>query len=209
MTENKYGLLTFIAFAGVNKFNKPLWRMQCACGKETVAIASRIKTGKTKSCGHLKSAGNNRRHGKRHSRLYTAWCNMKARCDRETMPQYKDYGGRGIVYDPTWAVFENFAADVGEPPTEQHTLDRIDNDGNYEKHNVRWASRETQSRNTRQNIWVEIDGVTKCLHDWCDDYGISAGAIYKRLANGIPIKEALLAPKVARFSKVYTRPKNR
>ncbi len=76
MTENKFGLLTFIETFGVNKFNKPLWRMRCDCGKEAIIIASRIRTGKTKSCGHLKYAGNRRTHGQRHSKLYTVWCNM-------------------------------------------------------------------------------------------------------------------------------------
>ncbi len=92
-------------------------------------------------------------------------------------------------------MFETFAADVGNPPTEKHTLDRIDNDGNYEKANVRWALRETQSRNTRQNVWVEIDGINKCLHDWCDMYGIAAGSVYRRLAKGMDIKAAITIPK--------------
>jgi hypothetical protein len=196
---SQYGLLTFVQEAGVNKHGKKLWKLKCSCGEYTVATASQVRSGKTKSCGHLKSAGNRRTHGKHNSKLYVAWCNMKARCDNKNHAQYKDYGGRGIYYDPRWAVFENFAGDVGEPPSELHTLDRVDNSKNYCKENVRWAERKTQARNTRSNFWVELDGVTKCLHDWCDQYKIAPSSVYRRLSLGWDIKQAITAPKAKRF----------
>jgi len=195
----QFGLLTFVEEAGSNKHGKKLWKLKCACGEYTVAIASQVRSGKTKSCGHLQSAGNRRTHGQRGSKLYVAWCNMKARCSNTNHVQYKDYGGRGITYNPAWGSFENFARDVGEPPTKDHTLDRIDNNGNYEKTNVRWAQRSVQSRNSRQNIWVEIKGVKRCLYDWCDIYKISAGSVYRRLSKGMSIEDAITAPKAKRF----------
>jgi len=191
----KYGLLTFHKEAGVNKHGKTLWELKCDCGKTTVAVASQVRSGKTKSCGHLKTQGNRRTHGKRSSKVYTAWCNMKARCMNTFHKQYKDYGGRGIMFQDSWKVFESFYLDVGDPPTMKHTLDRIDNSGNYTKDNVRWALRYTQARNSRQNIWVAINGTIKCLYDWCDEYNISAGSVYKRMSKGIDVVTAITKPK--------------
>ena len=197
-----FGLLTFIEEAGTNRHGKTLWRLRCACGKETIAIASQVRTGKTKSCGHLKSAGNRRTHGQHGSRLHNVWCNMKARCDNSNSPAYKNYGARGIGYCPAWSDFSVFAKDVGEPPTEHHTLDRIDNDGNYEPGNTRWALRNVQARNTRQNVWVDIGGETKCLYDWCKQFDISAAAVYSRMnRKSMDIVTAITTEKAERFKR--------
>ena len=196
---SQYGQLTFVQEAGVNKHGKKLWKLKCSCGEYTVAIASQVRSGKTKSCGHLKSAGNRRTHGQHNSKLYVAWCNMKARCDNKNHVQYKDYGGRGISYDPTWSLFENFAKDVGDPPFNKHTLDRIDNNGNYCKDNVRWADRHTQARNKRENVWITINGEVKCLKDWCKQYNITIAAVGLRVVKGMSIEEAITNPKAKRF----------
>lgn len=196
-----FGLLTFLRDAGVNKHGKRLWQLKCACGQETVAIATAVRNGHTKSCGCQKRKGNRKTHGQRRSRIYAIWCNMKARCDNSAHKSYHNYGARGISYAPQWADFEVFLRDVGAPPTPKHTLDRIDNDGSYEPNNVQWALRQVQSRNTRQNFWVEIDGETRCMHDWCAIYGISGPAVYRRLASGEDIVSAITRPKAARFRK--------
>lgn len=195
-----FGLLTFIEVAGRNAHGKTLWRLRCECGNETIAVASQVRTGRTKSCGHLKAAGNRRTHGRHGSRLHNVWCNMKARCDNPHNPAYKNYGARGIGYCSAWSEFSAFARDVGEPPTEYHTLDRIDNEGNYEPGNTRWALRSVQARNTRQNVWVAIGGETKCLYDWCKQYGISAASVYARLRRkNMDVVTAITAEKAPRF----------
>lgn len=135
----------------------------------------------------------------RGTKIHNAWLNVRQRCRNKNHPAYKNYGGRGIDYDPAWDTFSVFAADVGNPPSEEYTLDRVDNSKGYYKDNVRWASRSVQSRNTRQNIFVEIDGVTKCLYDWCDMYGIAAGSVYRRLLKGEDIVSAITRPKAPRF----------
>lgn len=195
----KFGLLTYINDAGANRHGKKLWRLRCDCGQETVAVAAQVKAGKTKSCGHLRAAGNNRIHGQRGTRLYTIWCNMKARCGNKNHAAYKNYGGRGIQVCAEWKEFSVFSRDVGEPISSTATLDRINNDGNYEPGNVRWVERLVQARNTRQNIMVVIDGVEKCLHDWCAQYNIAPGSVYRRLALGEAIESAITRPKAKRF----------
>lgn len=198
----KYGLLTFIAEAGTNKHSKLLWRLRCDCGKETIAIASAVRTGRTQSCGHLKSAGNRRTHGLHDTQVYTAWCNMIARCTNEKFPAYHNYGGRGITVCALWlASFEKFFEDMGHPPTTAHTLDRRDNKKGYSAENCRWVSRRVQSLNSRQNVWVEIDGVRKCISDWCEEHGIQLASVYRRTAKGEDMVSAITRPKAKRFLK--------
>lgn len=194
-----FGLLTYLEDAGVNRHGKKLWRLRCVCGDETVAVASQVRTGRTQSCGHLKSAGNNRTHGSRNSRLYTIWCNMKARCGNKNVAAYKNYGARGIMVCQEWMAFQVFAKDVGEPPTPTATLDRVDNGRGYEPGNVRWAERHVQARNTRQNVQVTIDGVERCLHDWCAHYNIAPGSVYRRIGKGESMISAITRPKAKRF----------
>ncbi len=115
---------------------------------------------------------------------------MRARCDNPQNPAYRNYGARGISYDPRWASFQEFLADMGERP-DGLTLDRIDNSKGYEKANCRWTDRKTQMRNTRVNHWVEIGGETKCLKDWCLSAGINTATVYRRLELGWPVEKAL------------------
>ncbi len=193
--------LTYLGEAGVNQHQQRLWHMRCSCGKETTVLASRARTGKTKSCGHLRTLAYNRTHGQRRTRLYSIWCNMRARCGNKNRPAHKNYGGRGIVVSPLWSDFSVFAMHVGEPPTPTATLDRIDNESGYVPGNVRWAERRTQARNTRQNQWVTIDGRTQSLYDWCEEVGIAPGSVYRRVKQGESFQSAILRPKAPRFQR--------
>jgi hypothetical protein len=95
-------------------------------------------------------AGNNHavKHGMHGTSIYVRWACMMDRCYRPNNAQWKDYGGRGITVDPRWHVFENFYADMGDPP-DGLTLDRKDNDLGYSKSNCRWATRSEQNKNKR------------------------------------------------------------
>lgn len=198
----KYGHLTVVCDAGKNKHGQPLWKMLCDCGTECVKNASAVRIGHTKSCGCQKNAGNaNKRHGKRNSKEYTAWCNMHLRCYNKNNPHYRNYGARGITVAIEWHEFKKFYHDVGDAPCKEYTLDRIDNNRGYEPGNVRWAKRHTQSRNKRDNIWVEIGNETKCLKDWCNTYGIAPASVYGRIKNGEAIVNAITRPKAKRFIK--------
>jgi len=200
----KYNMLTYLSDAGKNKHQKQLWCLQCDCGNTTVAVASQVKSAKTKSCGCLKvqrRAQGNPKHGGRYHPLYATWCNMKARCDNSNSTSYKNYGARGVKYCEEWADFSKFLADVGEKPFPEASLDRVDNNGHYEPGNVRWADRSTQRRNSRGTlIPVEINGKTKLLNEWCLEYNITAAAVYRRVGKGMSLENAITVPKAKRFS---------
>lgn len=132
----------------------------CDCGGRAVSDAGNLLRGVTQSCGCLRSerqAANakrvgaaNRRHGRRWTPEYAAWRAMKSRCGNLNVPAYPRYGGRGITICEAWIEsFEAFFGDMGERPSPKHSLDRRDNEGNYEPGNCRWATASEQNSNRR------------------------------------------------------------
>lgn len=116
-------------------------------------------------------------HGHRYSNKgkpspeYECWAGILKRVRNPRDKLYPYYGGRGISFDPSWVDFECFLSDVGPKPEGGYSLDRIDNDGDYRKDNVRWATRTTQSRNRRNNILVDWLGRETCLAEACESFG--------------------------------------
>lgn len=111
----------------------------------------------------------NATHGASASRLYRVWIAMRQRCYDPLNKRFPQYGGRGITVCPAWNDFEVFRRDVGDRPSASHTLDRRDNNGNYEPGNVRWATAQEQARNRRTSLMVTAWGETKTLAEWAED----------------------------------------
>lgn len=128
------------------------------------------------------------------SREYNSWSNMIGRCFNKKNHKYKDYGARGITVCKRWKKFKNFLKDMGKRPTRYHSLDRIDNDGNYCKRNCRWSLRGAQANNTRRNRVILFRGTTKTLAQWCDCLGLSYKACLWRLNANWPTEQILTVP---------------
>lgn len=130
-------------------------------------------------------------HGMTHSRTYTSWVGMKARCLNQKNPKYNRYGGRGIKVCPQWVIsFDAFLADMGEVP-QSFSLDRIDSNGNYEPSNCRWADQKTQQNNRTNNHRVLYAGQWLTLAQLQDETGLSQDMVQQRLARGVPMEEAI------------------
>lgn len=131
-------------------------------------------------------------HGMKYTMVYRVWCGMKNRCYNSNDPDYHSYGGRGIKICDEWLhSFERFFSDMGNPPSKSHSIDRINNSGNYSFDNCRWATSKEQSRNTRRNILLTLNGRTMCMRDWELELGGKNGFIRKRLKRGWTIQETL------------------
>ena len=169
---------------------RTFWSCLCECGEVTSVRGEHLKNGATTSCGCY-SIESHRKHDMSATTEYKCWQAMKARCLTKTTKQYKDYGGRGITVCSEWiGSFEAFYTDMGEC-AKGLTIDRIDNNKGYSPNNCRWATRHDQSRNKRNSKLYTINGITKCLKDWCAEYGKSYSTIRHRLARGISLIDAL------------------
>jgi hypothetical protein len=132
--------------------------IRCDCGGEKIVTRQNLRSGDTQSCGCLFEEHNRRRKWSTHGESqtgrtaeYRAWTSMKSRCINERHSKFQDYGGRGISVCQQWTnSYERFLADMGRKPTPAHSIDRIDNDGNYEPGNCRWATAKQQVDNRRE-----------------------------------------------------------
>jgi hypothetical protein len=158
LTGRKFGRWTVLGRANHNDaHNKPLWVCRCDCGVERLVTGGNLRSGISQSCGCLKSErtravhfkhGHSRAQNGKRPRVYTTWLGMLQRCLNPRNPGFHNYGGRGIIVCKRWHKFENFYADMGDPP-DGLTLDRKDNDKGYSPQNCKWSTRLEQVHNRR------------------------------------------------------------
>lgn len=181
----------FGRWTAISKSPKPsrnaLWVCRCSCGTVREVLSTHLRSGRSQSCGcmrreRLREAWTT--HGMSRSREYESWKQAKQRCHNPNNPQYPEWGGKGITMCPEWRNdFQTFYAHIGPCP-EGLTLDRIDNAGNYEPGNVRWATRKQQIRNRKNTVMLEHAGERLSASDWAERLGVSAGRLKRHVRNG-------------------------
>jgi hypothetical protein len=196
------GRLTQVGLSFSSSFRTQRHRaavFQCECGAKVIRPIHAVKSGNTKSCGCFRSETTTQTsttHGNcpkgKVSPTYVSWYNLLSRMKaKEGSRAWEYYGSRGVQISSRWLVFEEFLADMGDRP-HGCTLDRIDNNGDYNKQNCRWATRTEQ--NTRVNRILEHAGESHCMSEWAERTGISYGTIKGRLKRGWAVEDALTIP---------------
>lgn len=199
LTGQKFGRLTVIKQDGKYKNGARLWICKCECGNEKRVAGTHLVSGKIKSCGCLliettieRNKTEKVKHGKRGTRIYSIWRNMKDRCFNKNEKAYPRYGGRGITVCEEWKEFLQFYDwSMSHGYADDLTLDRINNDGNYEPENCRWATMKEQANNRRNNSCLTYNGETKTLSEWADYIGIPYSRLEHRYNSGMPIEKIL------------------
>ncbi|HQN00755.1 MAG TPA: hypothetical protein PLL36_06750 [Candidatus Hydrogenedentes bacterium] len=203
-----FGRLTILGYAGkINNSNGRYWFCKCDCGNIIATEGGRLKNGTAKSCGCLNielTIERSTTHG--HSRVgkvtltYRTWAKIIERCLNPNSIGFSDYGGRGIKVCDRWLRFENFLDDMGERDRGK-TIERIDNNGNYEKGNCRWATIREQANNKRNNRLLTFNGKTQTVSMWAEQVGLSYEVVLGRLnKRGWSVEKALTTPFIAKFS---------
>lgn len=169
LTGKVCGRLTVLSYEMSKKY-KAYWRCLCSCGKITVVRGDYLTEGDSKSCGCLHAENfHNKTHGMSYTPEYAVWESMKARCDNPEDRAYKNYGGRGVKYQHEWKEFEHFISDMGLRPSKDHSIERIDVDGNYSKENCHWIhgrSMQNFNQRKRKNNSSGRTGVRLARNKW-------------------------------------------
>lgn len=180
----RFGRLTAVARDGKG------WRCRCTCGNEVVVVATALLQGRRRNC--VRGAHYQIRRDEldlpgltvQYRNEYNTFINMHHRCYGLHNDSRKHYGGRGITVCERWKSFANFLEDMGTRPNPMYTLHRIDNDGNYEPLNCKWASRKEQSRNTCRSVWVTDGKERMVLAELAERLELPRWKVYNRLPEG-------------------------
>lgn len=194
LAGEKVGLLT-VLYISPSVGRDRRWVCRCECGKRAHIDEHRLIARKAKSCGCVAPVT---KRGRPATLAYRSWQRMRDRCSDPANDYWHLYGGRGIKVCERWQDFEAFFADMGERPSVRHSIDRIDNNGNYEPGNCRWATAVEQMNNTRANRVIDFDGMRMSVSAWAEFTGLTAAGITGRLNRGQSAEEALLAEAKAR-----------
>lgn len=197
ITGLRVGYLTAVAYAGSDG-KKSLWKVRCDCGEEIMLAATELQKMKTRgvraSCGCRKNQTISERlrtHGMSRHPAFSVWRSMIDRCRLQSHQAWHNYGGRGISVCERWQEsFENFWEDMGSTYQRGLQIERMDNDGNYELRNCRWATRGDQARNRRSNVMLETPLGFMTLADAACCFGVKKTTLRWRLRNGWSVERA-------------------
>jgi len=200
LTGQKFGRLTVIEYSHTDK-GYARWKCECECGNTPIVRAKNLRSGCATSCGCYNKEVNKKnppakKHGLYKIKIYSIWNMIKSRCYNKNNKRYKDWGGRGITMCEEWrndfVAFKEWALSNGY--SDDLTIDRIDNNGNYEPENCRWATYTEQANNTSANHCLSYNGKTQSIALWSREVGLTERTLAKRIRRGWSIEEALTKP---------------
>lgn len=177
----RFGRLSVVSMAVTKKGTHKKWNCVCDCGNEAIVRGTSLTQSITSSCGCFRSERGKKmltKHGNYNHPLYQTWVHMIDRCENPNSEgDAKMYKNRGISVCERWHEFENFVSDMGERPVDM-SLDRIDNDGNYEPSNCKWSTPKEQANNRTTSVFVIHDGVEMTIANLCEAVGIEYGKFH-------------------------------
>ncbi len=197
LTGKRFGYWTVLKRVENDPNNHAKFLCKCDCGTEKILRGMFLRRGASISCGcYRKNARTTHGMTPKGARpqVYNAWAAALQRCYNPSVRNFGRYGGRGITVCERWHKFDNFLADMGEPPSPKHSLDRINNNGHYEPSNCRWATIETQANNTRTNVFLTFNNETHTIIEWSKKLNINHVALSWRINNHWPVEKALTTP---------------
>lgn len=187
--------LKLLNFSHIDKWGHKFHNYECVCGNIVKLRASKVNTGKQKSCGCLKRSilsTASSTHGMSKTLEFKTWSSMKTRCYNPKADSYEDYGGRGITVCDEWLnSFETFYKDMGNKPYKNAQIDRIDNSKEYSKNNCKWVSCHQNNRNKRNNKILTYKGNSKSLAEWAEMYGLRRDTLLYRINANWSVEKAL------------------
>lgn len=199
MIGRRFGRWTVLSRAVRDKGGDQLWLCRCECGTTRSVCQRHLLSGASTSCrcGPRGPAPKYGEHGARHIPEYVVWQDMRIRCRNPKDKGYAGYGGRGIKVCERWDNdFAAFLSDMRPRPSPRHSIERVDNDGNYEPNNCRWATTQEQAVNRRNNHLLRCGDVVGTLSEWAEVCGMGHTTILWRLRNGWSTIDAVLRPLV-------------
>lgn len=200
ITNQRFGRL--VALGPITKAKSVNWLCQCDCGNTAIVRADHLTGNSIQSCGCLRLervVAASIQHGMFGTKIYSTWSRIVQRCTNPNNARYPDYGGRDIKICADWQEsFEAFHLYVARLPhfsEKGYTIDRINNNGDYEPGNVRWATSTEQHRNTRKNRLLTFNAKTQCFSAWEEELGLRKGQIWERLHRGWSVEKTLTTPR--------------
>lgn len=210
LVGNEFGRLTVILFSTKKRHpsgkTTAFWICRCKCRKEIEVSGDHLRSGHTISCGCFsseKTIERNSIHGRSKTILYQKWKGMKSRCQNPNNRSYKNYGARGINVSKRWSNFMNYFNDMGPSFRKGLSIERKDNNGNYEPSNCRWATAKEQANNTRKNRHILMDGKKIRVGDQLKKINLSYVSFLVRIKKGMTELQALTFPKRKRNWRLF------